>query len=104
MKVLRYIALASLLTAMQVGPTLQAQKVFTSYLTGNGTASESDRSQALSEATEQAQSNASSPCIGNVVATSTLSSNCTPLGSGDNLTYMCMVTVRVTCQFQSNPK
>jgi hypothetical protein len=99
----RSLALAAALAATLCG-TLQAQKTFTSYLTGIGTASESDRGQAVSEATEQAQGNASSPCVGNVVSTSTLSTNCIPFTIGDTTTYTCTVTVRATCQFTTNPR
>jgi predicted cobalt transporter CbtA len=104
MNTLRRLVFTAAMTALVAGTMSEAQKTFTSYLTGIGTASETDRSTAMSEATEQAQNNASSPCVGNVVASSVLNSNCIPITIGDTTTYTCTVTVRATCQFQTNPR
>jgi hypothetical protein len=80
----------------------QQLKTLTTYTTGSGSATESDRGQAMDEATEQAQNWANSTCMGTVTATNTTSSSCIKLGSDDenNVTYTCMVTVKATCEIE----
>ncbi len=78
------------------------EKTMTTYTTGSGSATESDRQSAMDEATQTAQNWANSTCIGTVTTTNTTSANCIKLGSDDqnNVTYTCMVTVKATCEIQ----
>ena len=78
----------------------QQTRTVTTYTTGSGSATESDRGQSMDEATQQAQNWANSSCIGTVVRSNTTSSGCIKLGSDDNVTYTCTVTVRATCEIE----
>jgi hypothetical protein len=84
----------------------QQIRTVTTYTSGSGSATESDRGQAMDEATEQAQNWANSSCMGTVTNTNTTSSSCVKLGSNDqnNVTYTCMVAVKATCEIQYRGK
>jgi hypothetical protein len=77
----------------------QQTRSFVTYTPGIGTASESDRGQALSEATQQAQNAANSTCTGTVTNSTTTASNCTSITNpvDGSVTYTCMVSIRDTC-------
>jgi len=85
-----------------VSTEAQQTRTMTTYTTGTGSAVESDRGQAMDEATQTAKNWANSACIGTVSNTNTTFSNCVQLGSADqnNLTYDCSVTVKDTCEIE----
>ena len=97
----RFLALV-LVLVLPSAISLAQMRTITTYVTGSGSATESDRGQALDEATQQAQNWANSTCMGTVTNTNTTSQNCIKLGSEDenNLSYTCMVTVKATCQVE----
>jgi hypothetical protein len=101
-------ALALCLALALPGTLAFAQQIrtVTTYTNGSGSATESDRGQAMDEATEQAQNWANSSCMGTVTNTNTTSSSCIKLGSDDenNVTYTCMVAVKATCEIQYRGK
>jgi len=70
-------------------------KELTLWVTGGGTAQESDRASAGSEATESATEQANELCIGEVVRVDTTGTSCLG-GDGDN-PYTCMVFVKAEC-------
>jgi hypothetical protein len=98
----KLLTLAAAIALTCVTADAQQMRTVTTYTSGNGSATESDRGQAMDEATEQAQNWANSTCMGTVTNTSTTSSNCLKLGSDDqnNVTYTCTVVVKATCEIQ----
>ena len=86
--------------APQTAVIAQQTRTMTTFITGSGSATESDRGSAIDEATQTAQNWANSTCIGTVVAVNTTSSNCIKLGSdADGTTsFTCMVFVKATCE------
>lgn len=74
------------------------------YTTGQGSSTNADKGQATSDATQTATNWASSSCIGTVTDTNVTFSQCSPIGSGDDMVYACTVTVRAKCEIQSRSK
>jgi len=70
----------------------------TIWVTGSGTATESDRGSAVDEATEQASEQANAICIGTVVNVERTGTTC--FGGDDDNPYTCMVFVKAACQLQ----
>jgi hypothetical protein len=71
----------------------------TIWITGGGTAQESDRGSAVSEATEQATEQANATCIGEVVNVEPTGTSCFG-GDGDS-PYTCMVFVKAECRIHT---
>ena len=71
----------------------------TLWVTGGGTAQESDRASAVSEATDSATQQANALCIGEVVTVETTGTSCLG-GDGDN-PYTCMAFVKAECRIHT---
>jgi len=71
----------------------------TLWVTGGGTAQESDRASAVSEATQTATEQANATCIGEVVAVEPTGTSCFG-GDGDS-PYTCMVFVKAECRIHT---
>jgi hypothetical protein len=102
---MRFAKLSTLFAALAlafVSADAQQTKTITTYVFGNGSASEPDRSQSMDEATQQAQNWANSTCMGTVTSSNTTSSSCIKTGSDDenNVNYTCMVTVKAACEIE----
>jgi len=69
----------------------------TTYPYNTASATESDRNQAIEEATEQATSWANSQCIGEVTNTTVSVNGVINIGSDESPNYMATVTVKDTC-------
>jgi len=82
----------------------QQMRTVITYTTGQGSSVNSDKDQALSDATQTATNWANSSCIGTVTQTNVTFSQCTPVGSDDNQQYDCAVTVKDTCQIQARAR
>jgi len=93
-----------LTTALVCAAAVHAQqlKTLVTYTTGSGSATESDREQALDEAAQNAQNWANAACVGSVTNTNTISSTCFKTGSEENgnVAYTCMATVKARCETQ----
>jgi hypothetical protein len=102
---MRFMKLSTIVAALAlacVPGDAQQTKTVTTYVTGNGSASEPDRGQSIDEATEQAQNWANSTCMGTVTSSNTTSSSCIKIGSDDenNVTYSCTVTEKAACEIE----
>jgi hypothetical protein len=71
----------------------------TMWVSGSGTAQESDRQSAVNEATDTATQQASAVCIGEVVTVEKTGTTCFG-GDGDS-PYTCMVFVKAQCQIHT---
>ena len=69
----------------------------TLWLTGSGTATESDRGSADSEALDQATTQVNSICTGEIETVEKTGDNCIPIGGEGNQTFTCIVIVRGKC-------
>jgi len=74
-------------------------KELTLWVNGSGTAQESDRSSAVSEATQAATEQANATCIGEVVNVEPTGTSC--FGGDDNNPYTCMVFVKAQCRIHT---
>lgn len=69
------------------------------WVFGSGSASESDKGSAMSEAVDQATQQANAICTGVVVTTETTGNFCTSSSDGDgNAQYSCTAMVKALCQ------
>ncbi len=95
MKLANIFLICTVLALPETAAMAQQMRTITTYTSGSGSASEPDRSQAMDEATQQAQNWANSTCIGMVTMTNITSSGCVKFGSDDDnsATYTCTVTV-----------
>lgn len=88
-RILTIVALAASIIGVAEARTI------TIWVSGGGTASESDRDSAVSEATESATEQANAICTGTVVDVEKTGTLC--FGGGDN-PYVCTVFVKAACQ------
>ena len=93
------IALFSALTSNFATADAQQLKTIVTYTSGLGSATETDRDSAISEATQTAQNWANSACLGMVTDRNTTASACSKLSTDDdgNITWFCCVTVKDRC-------
>jgi hypothetical protein len=84
----------------------QQLKTIITYTSGFGSATETDRDLAISEATQTAQNWANSSCMGIVTDSNTASSACTKLSTDEdgNVTWLCSVTVKNRCEIEYRGK
>jgi hypothetical protein len=87
---------AGLLVAVAV-PGIAQSREFRFSVTGSGSATGSDQSEATDEAFEKAKESARTICTGRVDRFERTGSNCVTLGSDDNRQYSCLVFVRADC-------
>jgi hypothetical protein len=94
------IALFTALSFNVATANAQQLKTIITYTSGFGSATETDRDLAMSEATQTAQNWANSSCMGMVTDTNTTASACSKLSTDDegNITWLCSVTVKDRCQ------
>ncbi len=79
--------------------TLAAAMSVQVWVFGSGSATESDRGSAMSEAVDQATQQANAICTGVVVTTETTGSFCTTSDDGNgNMQYSCTAMVKSLCQ------
>jgi hypothetical protein len=71
----------------------------TLWVTGSGSAQESDRASAVSEATEAATEQANAVCIGEVVMVEPTGTSC--LGGDGDVPYTCLVFVKAECHIHT---
>ncbi len=71
----------------------------TMWVSGSGTAQESDRDSAVNEATDTATQQANAVCIGQVVTVEKTGTTC--FGGDGNSPYTCMVFVKAQCQIHT---
>jgi hypothetical protein len=86
--------------AMQVAVAQQTKTTIV-YTTGQSSSTNADQGQATSDATQTATNWANSSCIGTVTDTAVTYSQCSPIGSGDQTTYVCTVNVKAKCEIES---
>ena len=67
------------------------------WVSGSGSATESDRGQADSEALDQATSQVNAICTGTVETVEKTGDNCISIGDGDSPSYTCLVQVKGKC-------
>jgi hypothetical protein len=96
------IALFTALTFNLATANAQQLKTVVTYTSGFGSATETDRDLAISEATQTAQNWANSSCLGTVTDSNTSSSACSKLGtdSDGNITWFCSVAVKNRCEIE----
>jgi hypothetical protein len=70
------------------------------WVSGIGNATESDRSTALSEATDQATQQANATCTGEVLNTETTGSFCSTNTDENGTQYSCIATVKALCEIR----
>jgi hypothetical protein len=81
--------------------TLAAAITVRVWVFGTGSATEPDRSSAMSEATDQATQQANATCTGVVVTNETTGSFCTTSSDDDGTTqYACTAMVKALCEIQ----
>jgi glycine cleavage system H lipoate-binding protein len=102
MKRIQAIALFTALTLSLAAARAQQLRTIITYTSGFGSASETDRDLAISEATQTAQNWANSTCTGMVTDSNTTTSTCAKLSTdGDgNVTWLCSVTVKDRCEIE----
>jgi hypothetical protein len=88
---------ATLLLIGSFGAVAQQRRTVVLWLTGSGTATESDRGSADSEALDQATTQVNATCTGEIQAVEKTGDNCISLGSEGSSSYTCMVFVRGKC-------
>ncbi len=88
---------ASLLLIGSLGVSAQQRKPVILWLSGSGTATESDRSSADSEALDQATTQVNSICTGEVQTVEKTGDNCITLGGEGSQTFTCIVLVKAKC-------
>jgi hypothetical protein len=94
------IAIALAITAAFGAVGLAQSREFRFAVSGSGSATASDRQEALDEAYDKASDQARTVCgggNGQAHRIERTGSNCTALGSSDNQRYSCMVFVRAEC-------
>lgn len=87
---------AAVLLASTIG--IANAREITMWVSGSGTAQESDRASAVSEARETATEQANAVCIGEVVNVEPTGTSC--FGGGDS-PYTCMVFVKAECRIHT---
>jgi hypothetical protein len=92
----RNLLIIAALLASTVG--IAGAREITLWVSGAGTAQESDRTSAVSEATETATEQANAVCIGEVVNVEPTGTSC--FGGGDS-PYTCMVFVKAQCRIHT---
>jgi hypothetical protein len=72
------------------------------WVYGSGSSTESDRSSAISEATDQATEQANATCTGVVVTSETTGSFCSTISNDEDGTtqYACTAMVKALCEIQ----
>ncbi len=88
---------AALLLFTSIGAVAQQRRPIILWLSGSGTATESDRGSADSEALDQATNQVNATCTGEVQTVEKTGDNCITLGSEGNQTYTCIVLVKAKC-------
>ncbi|WP_263350423.1 hypothetical protein [Acidicapsa acidisoli] len=93
-------ALFSALTLNLATADAQQMKTIVTYTSGYGSATETDRDLAISEATQTAQNWANSACLGMVTDSNASSSACSKLSTDDDgsIIWFCSVTVKDRCE------
>ena len=91
------IVAAALLLIGSFGAVAQQRRTVTLWLTGAGTATESDRGSADSEALDQATTQVNASCTGEIEVVEKTGDNCITIGSEGSSSYTCMVFVRGKC-------
>jgi hypothetical protein len=99
---LKVIALFAALTFSWTAANAQQLKTIVTYTSGFGSATETDRDLAISEATQTAQNWANSTCMGSVTDSNTTNSACSKLSTDEdgNVTWFCSVTVKNRCEIE----
>lgn len=91
----KLLVISAVLSAVTLAGAMTVQV----WVFGSGSASESDRGSAMSEAVDQATQQANATCVGMVVTTETTGSFCTTSSDGDgNTQYSCTAMVKSLCQ------
>jgi hypothetical protein len=94
------IAVALVIAATLGAVGIAQSREFRFAVSGSGSATASDRQEALDEAYDKASDQARAVCgggNGQARHIERTGSNCTAVGSGDNSRYSCMVFVRADC-------
>ncbi len=92
----KHILTIAALLASTIG--IAGARELTLWVSGSGTAQESDRASAVSEATDTATQQANAVCIGEVVNVEPTGTSC--FGGGDS-PYTCMVFVKAECRIHT---
>jgi|HubBroStandDraft_5_1064220.scaffolds.fasta_scaffold31804_2 hypothetical protein len=74
------------------------------WVSGMGSATESDRSSAMSEATDQATEQANATCTGVVLTSETTGSFCSANSDENGTQYSCTATVKALCEIQGRAR
>jgi hypothetical protein len=93
----KYILTIAALLASTIG--VAGARELTLWVSGSGTAQESDRASAVSEATDQATQMANATCIGEVVNVEPTGTSC--FGGDNDSPYTCMVFVKAECRIHT---
>ena len=103
---LKAIALFGVIAFRCLTADAQQLRTIITYTSGFGSAAETDRDLAISEATQTAQSWANSSCVGMVTESNTVSSACSKLSTDDdgNTKWLCSVSIKDRCEIEYRGK
>jgi hypothetical protein len=93
----KHVLTIAALVASAIG--IAEARELTMWVSGSGTAQESDRASAVSEARETATEQANAVCIGEVVNVEATGTSC--LGGDGDSPYTCMVFVKAECRIHT---